>query len=251
MRRTILILATGALLLSLACALEAIVSGLGHKWGWWDFRTGFSWLRWAVYGALSVGVLCGLVVIFAWLRQMWLSLAMALLGAILCVVTFALPWSYLRLARSLPPIHDISTDTGDPPEFVSILALRADAPNAAVYGGTAIAEQQQRAYPDLKPLKLSLPPQEVLAHAVQVGESMGWEIVAAVPLEGRLEATASTFWFGFKDDVVVRITPSEGGSRVDVRSVSRVGRSDVGANARRIRTFLKKLDARVGPKWMQ
>ena len=249
MRRTLLILGSVVLLFSVGCALAAIVSGLGHKWGWWDFRAGFSLLRWSVYGALTVAGLGLLVVLFAWLREVWLSLVMALLGAILCVITFALPWSYLRLARSLPPIHDISTDTGNPPEFVSILALRADAPNPAVYGGASIAEQQQRAYPDLQPRKLRLPPQDVLAHAVEVARSMGWEVVAAVPLEGRLEATATTFWFGFKDDIVVRITPSEGGSRVDVRSVSRVGVSDVGTNAKRIRTFLKKLDTRIGSNW--
>ena len=251
MRRAILIVATVVLLLSLGCALAAITSGLGHRWSWWDFRAGFSLLRWSAYGALAVlGV--GLVVaIFAWLRQMWFALTATLLGVALCAITVALPWSQLRLARSLPPIHDITTDTGDPPEFVTVLELRTDAPNPAVYAGAAVAEQQQRAYPDLKPLQVGLAPADVLAHAVNVGESMGWKIVAAVPLEGRLEATATTFWFGFKDDVVVRITPSDGGSRVDVRSVSRVGRSDVGANARRIRTFLEKLDARIGRKWAQ
>lgn len=248
MRRTVFILATLTLLLALGCTLAAIMSGLGHRWAWWDFRAGFSLLRWSAYSALPVTGLGVVVAIFAWLRQRWLSLAAALLGVAFCVITVALPWSYLRLARSLPPIHDISTDTGDPPEFVSILPLRADAPNPAVYGGAAIAEQQRRAYADLKPLQVSLPPQDVLARAVEVGRAMGWEIIAAVPFEGRLEATATTLWFGFKDDIVVRITPSDGGSRVDVRSVSRVGRSDVGANARRIRTFLKKLDARIGPK---
>lgn len=249
MRRAILILASVTLLFAVGCALAAMVSGLGHKWGWWDFRAGFSLLRWSVYGALAIAGLCVIVVIFAWLRERWLSLTMAVLATILCVITFALPWSYLRLARSLPPIHDISTDTRNPPEFVSILALRADAPNPAVYGGSPIAEQQQRAYPDLQTRKLRFPPEDVLAHAVQVGESMGWEIVAVVPLEGRLEATATTFWFGFKDDIVVRITPSEGGSRIDIRSVSRIGVSDVGANAKRIRTFLKRLDRRIGTNW--
>ena len=70
---------------------------------------------------------------------------------------------------------------------------------------------------------------------------MGWQIVDANAREGRIEATATTFWFGFKDDVVVRIVPAPGGSRVDVRSVSRVGVSDVGANAKRVRDFLQKL----------
>ncbi|MEE9286488.1 MAG: DUF1499 domain-containing protein [Gammaproteobacteria bacterium] len=247
--RAITILAWAGLFISLIGALTAIVSGFGHKWGWWDFRTGFSILRWAAYGALSATGLCALAAIFAWLREAWLGFIAAVLGAIVGITTAVIPWSYLRIVRSLPPIHDITTDIGDPPEFFAIQPLRADAPNSSIYGGAAIAQQQRRAYPDLKPTKLGLPPKEVLAHATQVAESMDWEVVAAVPLEGRLEATAATFWFGFKDDVVVRITPSNGGSRVDVRSVSRVGVSDVGANVRRIRAFLKKLDTRIESKW--
>ena len=70
---------------------------------------------------------------------------------------------------------------------------------------------------------------------------MGWEIVDANPGQGRIEATDATFWFGFKDDMVVRVAPTETGSRVDVRSLSRVGRSDVGTNAKRIRAFLARL----------
>jgi uncharacterized protein (DUF1499 family) len=70
---------------------------------------------------------------------------------------------------------------------------------------------------------------------------MDWQIVSADTAAGRLEATATTRWFGFKDDVVVRIRPDATGSRVDVRSVSRVGKSDVGTNAARVRTFLARL----------
>ncbi len=89
------------------------------------------------------------------------------------------------------------------------------------------------------------PPDPIFEHAVAVAHDMGWEIIAEVPADGRIEAVDTTFWFGFKDDVVVRIKPADGGSRVDVRSVSRVGRSDLGTNARRIRNFLDKLAARL------
>jgi uncharacterized protein (DUF1499 family) len=234
-----------SLALALSCVLAAGLSGCGHKWGWWDFRVGFSVLRWAVYGALAAAGLSVIIALFAWWRASAIAVVVATLAVIVSAFTVAVPWSYLQLARAVPPIHDITTDTVEPPEFVAILPLRANAPNSSIYGGAEIAKQQHQAYPDLKSAKFDLPPVELLQRATQVARAMGWQVVAAVPLEGRLEATDTTFWFGFKDDIVVRITPSEEGSRVDVRSVSRVGRSDVGANARRIRAFLQELSARA------
>ena len=109
------------------------------------------------------------------------------------------------------------------------------------YGGPAIAAQQKKAYPDLKPAVLGVPPAQAFDRAVDAAKKQGWEIVAAVPAAGRIEATDTTRWFGFKDDVVIRVRPEGAGSRVDVRSVSRVGRGDVGTNARRIRGFLDAL----------
>jgi uncharacterized protein (DUF1499 family) len=88
-------------------------------------------------------------------------------------------------------------------------------------------------------------PDRVFDRALSVARKLGWVVVAAVPAEGRIEATDTTRWFGFKDDVVVRVAPAAGGSRVDVRSVSRVGRSDLGTNARRIRAFLRELRAAI------
>jgi uncharacterized protein (DUF1499 family) len=97
------------------------------------------------------------------------------------------------------------------------------------------------AYPDLGPKMLPYPPGVAFERVLVAARQMGWEIIDADAAEGRIEASDTTFWFGFVDDVVIRIAPDGEGSRVDVRSVSRVGRSDVGANAKRIRTFLKKL----------
>ena len=122
-----------------------------------------------------------------------------------------------------------------------MLARRGAATNPVAYGGKEIADQQRRAYPDLAPLHLDAPPATALQRAAQVARAMGWEVVSEAPAEGRLEATDTTFWFGFKDDVVVRVRPDGTGSRVDVRSLSRVGRSDLGMNARRIRSFLERL----------
>src|SRR5437588_404451 len=105
-----------------------------------------------------------------------------------------------------------------------------------------LAEQQRRAYPDIVPAVLAAGPEVAFARALDAARAMGWEIVDAQPKEGRIEATATTFWFGFKDDVVVRITPLSAGSRIDVRSKSRVGRGDTGTNAQRVRAYLKRLN---------
>jgi uncharacterized protein (DUF1499 family) len=138
-------------------------------------------------------------------------------------------------------IHDITTDTENPPVFVSILALRKDAPNSAIYGGPEVATRQHVAYPDIRPLVSDLPPARAFERSRSVAQQMGWNIVDEDPAEGRIEAIATTRWFGFKDDIVLRIAPAAGtGSRIDIRSVSRVGKSDVGTNARRIRAFLRK-----------
>jgi len=90
-------------------------------------------------------------------------------------------------------------------------------------------------------MMLPVPPAQAFDRALQTAREMGWTVVDSNSGEGRIEATDTTFWFGFKDDIVIRITPADQGSRIDLRSVSRVGRSDVGTNAKRIRKYLKKL----------
>jgi uncharacterized protein (DUF1499 family) len=151
------------------------------------------------------------------------------------------PWSGMQTVRSLPFIHDISTDTVNPPAFVSILPLRADAANPPEYLGEAVAVEQRKGYPDIKPLALPMSADDAFARALEVATEMGWEIVAAEAPAGRIEATDTTFWFGFKDDVVIRIADDAAGTRLDMRSKSRVGRSDVGANAARIKRFVAAL----------
>jgi uncharacterized protein (DUF1499 family) len=86
-----------------------------------------------------------------------------------------------------------------------------------------VAAQQRAAYPAIQPVNVALPPDRSFEQALSTVVDQGWEIVAAVPSEGRIEATDTTLWWGFKDDVVIRIRPVEGGARVDVRSKSRIG----------------------------
>ena len=143
----------------------------------------------------------------------------------------------------LPSIHDITTDTGNPPQFVALRAVREKSPNGPEYAGEKIARQQKAAYPDIQPLMVGEPPARAFERALAAARSMGWDIAAASAEDGRIEATATTRWFRFKDDVVVRVTPSTAGSRIDVRSKSRLGRSDLGTNAKRIRAYFAAFNA--------
>lgn len=233
--------ASGGFLVALLAGLALWLAGTGYRLRWWELRPAFTILRWAAYGGLLAAVLSLLGVILARPGGPRRGFPLALGGLVIGLVVVGIPWQWWRTAQRVPPIHDITTDTETPPAFVTILPLRADAPNPADYGGPEIAAQQRAGYPDLGPLILQVPPQQAFARALAAARDMGWEIVAAEPAGGRIEATATTLWFGFKDDVVVRVTPADGGSRIDVRSVSRVGRGDVGTNAKRIEAYLARI----------
>ena len=149
----------------------------------------------------------------------------------------------LAAARSAPPIHDISTDLADPPQFQRISELRAASDNSLEFDPAKLAEPTRTAYPRVQPINTPLAPDAAMARALQVAESLGWEIVASDPARGVIEATETTFWYGFKDDVVIRIRATGSGSRIDLRSASRVGLSDLGANARRIGQFIEAFES--------
>lgn len=227
------------LLLALAAVVMLAVSGLGARFELWPFRTGFQILRWAAYGGLAAAAIGLLALVLPKLRAG--AAGSLIFSIVLGLGTAYLPWHWSQQAKTVPPIHDISTDLTDPPEFVAILPLRADAPNPATYGGAEVAAAQRTSYPDIQSLPLTLPPADTFSRALAAVDAMGWKLVAADAATGRIEATATTFWFGFKDDVVVRIRPAAGGSVLDVRSVSRVGKSDVGTNAKRIRAYLAQV----------
>jgi len=224
--------------LAAVALLLLLLAGPMVRLGLWDIGTGFGLMRWGAYlGLASVAVSLVTLLTRTGRRPVLLQVAALVIGAGVAFV----PWYWLRQARRVPPIHDISTDLEHPPEFVAVLPLRAGAPNPAVYGGSEVAAAQREGYPDLHSLMVHLAPGAAFARALASARAMGWTLVAADSAAGRIEATATTRWFGFKDDVVIRIQPDSAGSRVDVRSVSRVGQSDVGTNARRIRAYLARL----------
>jgi uncharacterized protein (DUF1499 family) len=229
------------LALSILALLLLGVSGPGTLQAWWDWRTGLALYRWAAYigiaAAVSSAVLVLLLAVPRWRARAWLPIVS------LCIALAAIapPLIMLSRAKAVPPIHDITTDLAEPPAFLALADVRARSPNGVAYEGLAAAQGQDRAYGDIKPKVLAMPPREAMQRALDTARSMGWEVVSSDATTGRIEATATTRWFGFKDDVVVRIRPEGTGSRVDMRSASRVGKSDVGANAARIREFLAKL----------
>ncbi|MFB0970269.1 MAG: DUF1499 domain-containing protein [Pseudomonadales bacterium] len=165
-----------------------------------------------------------------------------LIAIVVSLIPIILMAPQLMKARSVPPIHDISTDTNEPPIFLAIVPLRKDAPNSLKYeldgSKETLATTQRAAYPDLGPLDTAMSVADAAARAEAVLVDMGLEVVDVNQAAGIVEATATTFWFGFKDDVVVRIRETQQGSKLDLRSVSRVGQSDIGANAARIQTFI-------------
>lgn len=223
--------------LGLLALLMLFVTGPGSRFGWWHFRTSFSLMKYAAY----VGIAAALVSLVGLLLSRGRGRLLAVAGLALGALAVFLPWSWRREARQYPGIHDITTDTRNPPAFVAIAPLRAEAPNPAAYPGDSVAQVQLQAYPDIRPLMMAMPVDSAFTLAVTAARDMGWEIVDQDRRQGRIEATATTPWMGFKDDVVVRVSSASGIARVDVRSKSRVGRGDVGANARRIRQYLQRL----------
>ena len=229
-------------MLDVVSAAAAVLAGVTYRMQWVSLGSAFLTLRWATYGAIAGSF----IAIAAWV---WLSVtraprgrATASVGLALGVLVAAPPLYMANQAQHLPKIHDISTDTDDPPSFVEVLPLRAGARNPVDYKPETAVEQK-RGYSDIAPLRLNVPPAEAFQRAARAARSMGWEIVAARPDALRIEATDTTLMFGFKDDIVIRVRPQAPGSVIDVRSLSRIGGSDIGANARRVRGFLSKVEA--------
>jgi uncharacterized protein (DUF1499 family) len=229
--------------LAIASALVLLAAPVGYRVGAVPLRFALlTVLRWGAYLAVAAGVL-SLVALIATLvrpRETRRELLLAAAALVFAAALVAIPGRFV-LGPAAPPIHDITTDLQDPPQYVAVLPLRANAPNTTEYGGELIAAQQRNAYPDLKPATLNVPPGQAFDRALAAVHEMGWDVVDTDAAAGRIEATDTTFWFGFKDDVAIRVRPADGGSRVDVRSLSRVGGGDAGTNAKRIRTYLDAL----------
>jgi uncharacterized protein (DUF1499 family) len=239
-------LSSCALALAVLAGIAAISSGFGWRLGLWYFRDGFKILEYSVYAAMAAGVL-SLVALFWRHRAARRSGTLAALAGLVISLAIAGYPTYFRyiILPSKPYIHDITTDTENPPAFVAALPLRQGVENSATYGGPDVAKQQLAGYPDIKPAHFNAPPDRVFGAALALAIDSGWTVTAALPAEGRIEAFDTTLWYGFKDDIVLRIVADGAGTRVDMRSESRYGRSDFGVNARRITKYLAALQDRV------
>jgi hypothetical protein len=235
-----------ALILAGTGLAGALASGLGVRAGFWEFRGGFAILRWSVYaaGAAAILALLALALMSFFHGSLWEPRAAAAL--LLGLVVFAVPYFTVREFRKLPTVADATTNMDDPPVFVALVPVREqNAQNPLAYRHEEAAALQGEYFPDLKSFESGSTPAEVVASARAAAEELGLEIVAAVPEEGRLEATDTSFWFGFKDDVVLRARrQSNGATLVDIRSASRVGRLDGGVNGKRVRQLMQKLQAK-------
>jgi uncharacterized protein (DUF1499 family) len=232
-------LAVAGVTIAVLCVLAAAASGLGYRAGLWHFRAGFLVLRVAFFAALVAAALSLLGLLLS--RGARQTLIPALAGLIIALGFAYVPWTWKQTAEALPYIHDISTDTDNPPELVAAAKLRKEGEHPVAYDGPEVAAQQKQAYPDLAPAVFTAPKDQVFEAARKAVEAMGMKVSDADPAAGRLEATQTSFWYGFTDDMVIRVVDTGQGTRVDVRSKSRVGRSDIGQNAKRIRTFLARL----------
>lgn len=233
-----------------------LISAVGTGWGYWEYTSGLKGVAGAFLlglGALLLGAVQG------WrLRKAvnppprarrWVGMGVAL-AYVVWVGTF------LMAALTVPAIHDVSTDLADPPAFQT-LKLRADnldnipgADDAKLRSLTPLqrwAVVHQKDYGDIRSVRSNEPVPMVIAKAERLAKARGWDVAVSLPEEGRFEATETSAFFQFKDDVVLRVRPSETGegSIVDMRSVSRVGVSDLGMNAKRVRAFLADLTGTV------
>ena len=197
----------------------------------------------------AVGLLLGLAGLVLGLVGLWrtrpasarIGRRQALRGACLGALLVGVVAVANGAALVLPPVNDITTDPDDPPAFDAAGGLEPNRGRDLSYPGAKLAAVQRGAYADLAPIHLALEPERCFGEARRAAESLGWEIVAEAPAQGRIEATQTTRVFRFVDDVVIRIRPGEGGCVVDLRSKSRDGRGDLGANAARIRAFREAL----------
>jgi uncharacterized protein (DUF1499 family) len=234
--------------IAIAAGLALLAAPLGYRAGIWPLRVALLDLpRVYVFYAGIAGAaisLIGLAVALAGKRRGWAALAV--LGIVIGAGSAYVPWKFAEMGRGVPPVNDITTDTANPPTFEAVMPLRQAANAEPVTYSPDFPAMQKQAFPDIVPAHLEKPLDQAFAVALAAARKMGWTIVAADGERGRIEATDTTFWYGFTDDIVVRVSADGSGSRIDVRSKSRIGKGDFGTNARRVRAYLAAVKAASG-----
>jgi len=236
--------------LAVFSAVAVFVSIIIVRFGFLEMKPALA----TFFGALGIAVLSILVGLAAF-AAIWHNgsrgMSRILIAMVIDAAILAYP-AYLGLQyRKLPPIHDITTDAIDPPQFEALARLRSgDGANTAVYAGLYSAEQQRQAYPDIETVELEVPPQRAFDIALQLVTRRKWLIIDQRGPQpprriGHIEAVARTPIMGFREDVSIRVTPDGEDSRVDIRSSSRYFESDLGSNAARITKFIDDINTAV------
>ncbi|HYM72982.1 MAG TPA: DUF1499 domain-containing protein [Stellaceae bacterium] len=240
-------LARGLALLGLGVAIVAlallIAGPLGWRVGWWRYNAAFSILMpWAAYvgiAAMAVSVLALALGAQARARP---ALALAVLGLVVGGAAAYFPWQASEMRGKYPRMNDVTTDFQNPPSLAFSEPMReAEAGGSAAYGGAETEALQKKFYGDIAPATLAMSPAQAFDKVLATARKKGWTIVKADPVAGIVEAYDRSRWFGFADDIAIRVTASGEGSRVDIRSHSRQGRGDFGVNAARVRGFIAVL----------
>lgn len=226
-------------------ALLVLAAGpAGTHWGLWRPLTGFILFM----GAAVVGGVLGLILSLAGLwaaRGAKAGSGAAKSALLLSLAMLAVIVAAVAMGSRVPAIHDIATDMEDPPAFEQAVHMPANRGRDLAYphGSPDTPALQREAYPDIETLRLEAAPAEAFKRALQAAHDLGWSTTWSNHALMRFEAYDRTAFFAFEDDVSVRVRPHpQGGSIVDVRSTSRVGRSDFGTNAERVRNFLKRVE---------
>jgi uncharacterized protein (DUF1499 family) len=236
------VIATLGLLLGVAAVLLLAAGPFGWRFGWWSFRLAFTTLMpYAFYCGLAAIVVSVIAIAGSLGRRARGSVTGAVLGLVLGAVAAYFPWHASEMRGVYPPMHDVTTDAANPPSFDFAAGMRVAEHGAGVAYPSDAAAMQQKYYPGIEPALLDMPPAQAFDRALAVVKAKGWTIVKSDPEAGIIDAYDRSFWFGFADDVAIRVTPANNGSRIDIRSGSRQGRGDFGVNAARVRGFLAAL----------
>ena len=245
-----------ALIAALALPLYFVAAALATKYGLVDWTFGFGQLTfvWGPRVVLAVAGLALLALALAVFTPPRRGVLTALLALLIPALGLGYAFYVRQQVKDVPPIHDISTDLVDPPAFSdAVYAARAairganalDLLNKRTADDALFTDLQRASYPDIAHVTSGLTPERAFAVASALAREQRWIVTREDAAAGVIEATQESFWYGFIDDIAIRVRADGVGARVDMRSVSRVGRSDLGVNAARMRPYLTELRARL------
>lgn len=211
---------------------------LAYRMELWGMGTSFKLIQFSAIFSAVLLILAIIIGIISFIKKQQDAIKVCIVaGVLLAVPVIGLSMQALK-AKSLPFIHQVATDTTNLPEFNVVIGLRGDSSNPLAYDHATLAPLQQEFYPELQPILSELNTEQAFTQAVNTAMALGWKVVAKNKQQGIVEAVDSTLIWGFKDDVVIRIQQTQAGSKIDLRSISRIGGSDLGANAARIKRFI-------------